>query len=259
MTQEKLIDAITDLDIDILNRYFDIKADLAAKKKPKKRTWVKWASVAACFCIVVMSAILIPNILDRSDVSDVNPGKDFGATNGKLSISTITNAKEIKNAEYFLAERPSNSDIYTVEEYIEVLKNHFVTVTGSVTNMNSVAIQEGEFTWYITTFDININESIKQQIEADTITCVTVCKYYGDVSLNESKCGLSNVAYEITNNPTGFFVLRDVEDEAWNINGKSYNISDYADYYVGVRYDCTEEGFQYYGSTINFDDIRNNE
>ena len=48
MTQEKLIDAITDLDIDILNRYFDIKADLAAKKKPKKRTWVKWASMAAC-------------------------------------------------------------------------------------------------------------------------------------------------------------------------------------------------------------------
>ena len=45
MTQEKLIDAITDLDSDILNRYFDIKADLAAKKKPKKHTWVKWASV----------------------------------------------------------------------------------------------------------------------------------------------------------------------------------------------------------------------
>ena len=36
MTQEKLIDAITDLDSDILNRYFDMKADLAAKKKPKK-------------------------------------------------------------------------------------------------------------------------------------------------------------------------------------------------------------------------------
>ena len=57
MTQEKLIDAITDLDIDILNRYFDLKADLAAKKKPKKRTWVKWASLAACLCIMLVGVM----------------------------------------------------------------------------------------------------------------------------------------------------------------------------------------------------------
>ena len=62
MTQEKLIDAITDLDSDILNRYFDMKADLAAKKKPKKRTWVKWASLAACFCLVIfLTGTLVSN------------------------------------------------------------------------------------------------------------------------------------------------------------------------------------------------------
>ena len=43
MTQEKLIDAITALDSDILERYFTMKAELAEKKKPKKRHWVKWA------------------------------------------------------------------------------------------------------------------------------------------------------------------------------------------------------------------------
>lgn len=59
MTQEKLIDAITDLNSDILNRYFDMKADLATKKKPKKRTWVKWASLAACLCLVVGVAFRI--------------------------------------------------------------------------------------------------------------------------------------------------------------------------------------------------------
>ena len=54
MTQEKLIDAITDLDSDILNRYFDMKADLAAKKKPRKRAWLKWTSLAAaCFALVI--------------------------------------------------------------------------------------------------------------------------------------------------------------------------------------------------------------
>ena len=58
MTQEKLIDAITDLDSDILDRYFDMKADLAAKKKPKKRAWVKWASLAACFCLVLVVSVV---------------------------------------------------------------------------------------------------------------------------------------------------------------------------------------------------------
>ena len=63
MTQEKLIDAITDLDSDILNRYFDMKADLAAKKKPKKRTWVKWASLAAaCMVLVVMATFAMQYI-----------------------------------------------------------------------------------------------------------------------------------------------------------------------------------------------------
>ena len=63
MTQEKLIDAITDLDIDILNRYFDMKADLVAKKKPKKRTWVKWASLAAaCMVLVVMATFAMQYI-----------------------------------------------------------------------------------------------------------------------------------------------------------------------------------------------------
>lgn len=59
MTQEKLIDAITDLDSDILERYFAVKADLAEKKKPKRRTWVKWASLAACLCLVVGVAFRI--------------------------------------------------------------------------------------------------------------------------------------------------------------------------------------------------------
>jgi hypothetical protein len=62
MTQEKLIDAITELDSDILDRYFTMKNELASKKKPTKHTWVKWASVAACFCLVLTAIICIPMI-----------------------------------------------------------------------------------------------------------------------------------------------------------------------------------------------------
>ena len=65
MTQEKLIDAITDMDSDILERYFAMKADLAAKKKLKKRTWVKWASMAACLCIMLVGVMFTVQHFDN--------------------------------------------------------------------------------------------------------------------------------------------------------------------------------------------------
>lgn len=60
MTQEKFIDAITELDSDILDRYYTMKNELAAKKKPRKLAWIKWASIAACFCLIVTAVICIP-------------------------------------------------------------------------------------------------------------------------------------------------------------------------------------------------------
>ena len=74
MTQEKLIDAITDLDSDILERYFAVKADLAKKKKPKKNDWVKWASLAACFCFAIMAAVIGGQSSNISSVAVINYG-----------------------------------------------------------------------------------------------------------------------------------------------------------------------------------------
>ena len=114
MTQEKLIDAITDLDSDILNRYFDMKADLAAKKKPKKRTWVKWASMAACFCLIITASVMIiPSFLnnqienaDKITLPGVSVDSSVGnltLTNNNLAESkcTFTLVKENDKAIYF--------------------------------------------------------------------------------------------------------------------------------------------------------------
>ena len=79
MTQEKLIDAITDLDSDILNRYFDMKADLAAKKKPKKRTWIKWASMAAACFVLVIAATFFTQYIP----TEYNLNYSYIGTNGK--------------------------------------------------------------------------------------------------------------------------------------------------------------------------------
>ena len=59
MTIEKLGDAITELDSDILDRYFIMKQSFSEKKKPNMRTWVKWASLAACLCLIITASIAI--------------------------------------------------------------------------------------------------------------------------------------------------------------------------------------------------------
>ena len=54
MTQEKFSDAITELDFDILDRYFLMKQSLTEKKKAPKRAFIVWASLAACLALVAI-------------------------------------------------------------------------------------------------------------------------------------------------------------------------------------------------------------
>lgn len=60
MTQEKWLDAVTDLDSDILDRYFTVKSELAEKKKVKNTKWVKWGAIAACITLIVCAIISLP-------------------------------------------------------------------------------------------------------------------------------------------------------------------------------------------------------
>ena len=61
MTQDKMIDAITEIDTDILDLYFAMKQNLTVKKKAKAPAWVKWCSfAAACFALLI-GAILFFN------------------------------------------------------------------------------------------------------------------------------------------------------------------------------------------------------
>lgn len=82
MTQDKLTDAITELDSDILERYVRMKTSLAEKKKPKQRAWMKWTSLAACFAILLIACVtILPSLMG----DDVTPG----VTDGRYKDNNI--------------------------------------------------------------------------------------------------------------------------------------------------------------------------
>lgn len=60
MTRETFAEAITQLDGELLERYFAIKADLNKPKKAIGRAWVKWAAVAACFALMTGGVLTLP-------------------------------------------------------------------------------------------------------------------------------------------------------------------------------------------------------
>ena len=60
MTRETFAEAITQLDGELLERYFAIKADLNKPKKAIGRAWVKWVAAAACFALMTGGVLTLP-------------------------------------------------------------------------------------------------------------------------------------------------------------------------------------------------------
>ncbi len=238
------------------------------RTKQNKGIWLKWGAVAACICLIFTGTFLFllpiqkrpdpKETLGIPETEETSAGVETEASaelDGKKPITSIPNAAVVDLSRAELAEGGADGDIYTPEEYTEVLKNHFLTLVGEATNIRSITVRDGEFIWCITTFDIVISQAVSHPVESGIIRCVTAIRCFMDGSPTVD-CGISDVGMRILEEPTGFFVTRSVRDDTWKINGKTYALSDYADYYVGCVYSCTDESFSYYGTDIPFDDIR---
>ena len=166
MTQEKLIDAITDLDSDILNRYFDMKADLSAKKKPKKRTWVKWASVAACFCLIIVASILvIPNILNDPNENADKITMQGVTVNSSIGQLTLTESNIENNQCTFTLIKENNKPIYICFRGFSILETY--------TDENGVEHKKVQQYHIVTPYD-NYEKAAENHIIKDDKLIITV-------------------------------------------------------------------------------------
>ena len=166
MTQEKLIDAITDLDSDILNRYFDMKADLAAKKKPKKRTWVKWASMAACLCLIIVASIMvIPNILNDPNENADKITMQGVTVNSSIGQLTLTESNIENNQCTFTLIKENNKPIYICFRGFSILETY--------TDENGVEHKKVQQYHIITPYD-NYDNAAENHIVKDDKLIITV-------------------------------------------------------------------------------------
>jgi len=68
MTEEKLTDAITELDEDVLQRYYAMKQSLTEKKQ-KKPARVRRTAIAACLALLVGAAFAVPGVREGASTA----------------------------------------------------------------------------------------------------------------------------------------------------------------------------------------------
>ena len=145
-----------------------MKAAPAEKvQKKKSRTWVKWASLAACLCLVITASIVIlPSILD-----DIFSGEaayiHFEGETVKTEKGSLTLIQEnpTKYKCTFMLEKTSNDPICFA------FRGH--TVSREYLDENGVVLQEVQHYHIITPYD-NYKEAASNHIVVDDKLIITV-------------------------------------------------------------------------------------
>ena len=145
-----------------------MKAAPAEKvQKKKSRTWVKWASLAACLCLVITASIVIlPSILD-----DIFSGEaayiHFESETVKTEKGSLTLIQE-NPTEYkctFILEKTSNAPICFAFRGHTILREYL--------EENGAVLQEVQHYHIITPYD-NYKEAASNHIVVDDKLNITV-------------------------------------------------------------------------------------
>lgn len=87
MNKKTMINAINSIDEDLIDQYFEIE-DNAKKRKKQRGNWIKIATIAACFCLIVTSvAFIVPLLKKPADDITTTPKPSNGFELGVRFLS----------------------------------------------------------------------------------------------------------------------------------------------------------------------------
>lgn len=163
MTNTNLLQAIGRIDPKLIA---DAAPDVPQKKSANK-TWIKWASLAACLCLIITASIVIlPSVID-----DIFPGETdyihFVGEAVKTEYGTLTLTEE-NPAEYkctFILEKNNDTPICFAFRGHTVLREYL--------DENGAILQEVQNYHIITPYD-NYKEAASNHIVVNDKLIITV-------------------------------------------------------------------------------------
>ena len=239
----KIIDGITNIDGELIEKYWQYKQACLSKRRMRIKRVV--GTAVACFALVIAVIIAFMSTIGNNSQIIYN-------SYGKIDITSLSGAEIVDTDEDFFVS--SNGDIDSSDGWVSNIKKSSMTVVyGTAKNIKTVKIEDWKgHIWYITTFEIDVIKEIKNCDGAKTITVASVSHFKGNLPVYDY--GMSS-DIKIAKKKTGLFTLKKNSDDIWRIGCKKYAASDLADYYVMGQYDCDGESVDYYGTSIDLNDI----
>ena len=87
MKQDRFLDALSNIDTDIVEEFVCMDNQLRHRRQNKKNAWIRWSTVAACLLLVI--GIALPAILSRSTKLPTDIDKIIWGTSADHSSSSI--------------------------------------------------------------------------------------------------------------------------------------------------------------------------
>ena len=152
-------------------------------------------------------------------------------------------------------------NVYEPDTFVDVFRNGNTTIVyGSIKNRRTVSITDNNLIWYITTFDINVIDNVKNAQESSTIKAASI-NCYDQENAHFIFLGLLDSEINIASDAARLFFLKTAPSESlfeelFELDGEQYSAYDFADYYAMCEFDCDGESFDYYRTKIELDRLR---
>lgn len=222
----------------------DLIEESETVSKPKKTGLSRFlrAAAAACVCLAVFAG----GFLLYARMKPKHP-----ASGEYFSVSKIRGAEPSGLPK---GPEPNDAgDICPPDEYVKMLKDKRLAI-GTLKNIETVRVDHDGYTYYVSTFDLEIIESVCNLDGVRTVRAITVATYYDSVPYPEWRFGKSG--YGLENKTEGLYWITEAEDDTMTIGETEYRIGDFADYRLVSYHTCDGETFNYYGTDVSLDDLR---
>jgi len=246
MNATKLLDAFSQIDQELL-----AEAD-TFRKAPRPLPRLRYALIAASLTLLIALIPITVTIANRTAPPPpvTNPPvTDAPLPNTHLSITDIPGAEAIdsdtlpKNFSGFdYHPGPNLTPIDTsAHQWATTVRENYSTSKGTVENIKSILIQDGELYYHITQFTLNVQTHYFNTDGKDTVSLINVTLYkknsnYFTVQnpyiITEEHSIYYDMGLYAEENPTGLCVYESAKNHTVTIQGITYALSEYADYYL---------------------------